>query len=750
MMEGDARIGSANRMAAASVALFCLVAMLVWGVPGLDPSMWDEAAVVAGLRPPRTIFPGFWRFIAGWLFPLFGAERAVAALNLLGAGIGAACVYSVFLTIRQILALIVRFEKPYPVWNRLIAPFFAGVAALCFGLSDPFWSVCRVFSPSEIRLVLFLFVIHALLRWFVAGGNWRLFPAFAAMGVLAAETPFAFLLPLIFAFAYVSVWHRVMDGLLPLPENLPEPEDLPKWRMFFLFLGGMAVAVFANASAFVSLGGVEANGWRLEDIYFRYAGGYWHVFWDAATVVGWMLGLSFAVLPFLVALRMSSLVIRDDRQMPFDCGVIVFFVGILATMQCGAFPSACFWTFTKDASLVESGFLLVLFVFCAMTALAIFGAAFAFECQRVYQTAEGEGRSGVLLKGIVPAIAVVLLALVVVHRPKTVETEMQRIVDAALEEIVEECGDAKYLFTDGHLDPAIELVAAARGKKLYALNMMSGDSDWESCIRKRPFRPETDDCRSAEMGIPVLLRIWAGEKKGGLDKAALQLGFEYWKREHKPLPKMSGLLARPNGMSDEEARRGIERARALAERILKVAPQIGLGGVASALYNAFSAVNWRVSRFARLREEDEMADDLDHNNGVLKKMFGLIEQERMRTFMQMTPREGLRIALRRADFSEARRYATIVLSNDGENPEANFAMGMSELARGHHDPAARYLILCLKRRPKEPAVLNNLSIIMRKLKRYEEAEKFARQAIQLLPDSPEVKKTLADALKKAP
>ena len=57
----DGRIGCGNRLVAAGVALVCVAAMLVWGVPGIDPSLWEELAVVAGLRPPKAIFPGFWR-----------------------------------------------------------------------------------------------------------------------------------------------------------------------------------------------------------------------------------------------------------------------------------------------------------------------------------------------------------------------------------------------------------------------------------------------------------------------------------------------------------------------------------------------------------------------------------------------------------------------------------------------------------------------------------------------------------------
>ena len=66
-----------------------------------------------------------------------------------------------------------------------------------------------------------------------------------------------------------------------------------------------------------------------------------------------------------------------------------------------------------------------------------------------------------------------------------------------------------------------------------------------------------------------------------------------------------------------------------------------------------SAVNWRLSRFARMRDDMKLAGDLEENNSALKRMLTAVENERMRTFMQMTPREGLHMALSRADFTEA-------------------------------------------------------------------------------------------------
>lgn len=745
MLQDDGRVGILNLAVAACVGLFAAVALVVWGIPGLDPSVWDEAAVVAGLRPARTVFPGFWRLLVGWFFPLLGVRGSVTALALVGAVVGGCCVAVFCLIVRQILALVIRVERHYPFWSGIVAPFFAAFAALSFALSDPFRDIARTFSPAEIRLALFLLIVHVSLRWFSAGGRWRLLSAMAAMGFLSSETPVAFLLPVLFAFAYLSVRACVMDGLFPWPERLPELEEMPMWRMFFLFFAGLAAGIWLNARSFVAFGGLEANVLTSADVYLRYAIGYWHVLRDAATLVGWMLGLLFCVLPFVVAVRIAPLVITDERPMPFRLGVMMVSVGFLALLQTEVFPSARFWTPVYGHDLVGSGFLLALLMLCAATTLAICGAAFAFECRRTYLRGK-LGTPGFAFRWLVPAIAVLLAAGMARRLPRPVEAEVRGIVDEAVRETVRECGDAKWLFTDGHLDAAIELEALAEGKTLRTLDMMSGGSPWEVAVRQRGLEPSTDEHSAAKIGVPVLLRTWAGECPQRMDESALQLGFELWKRDRREPPKASGLVARTKGIDDGEAERGVAKAVELSKRILAVAAEADAAMLPAALAEALSAVNWRLSRFARMRDDMTLAGNLEENNSALKRMLTAVESERMRTFMQMTPREGLHIALSRADFMVARRYAAAVLAYDEDDPEANFGMGMGELSLGRHKEAETHLKRCLVRRPDEPAVLNNLSIICRKLGRYKESEEYARRAIKRLPDSPEVKRTLADIL----
>ena len=282
------------------------------------------------------------------------------------------------------------------------------------------------------------------------------------------------------------------------------------------------------------------------------------------------------------------------------------------------------------------------------------------------------------------------------------------------------------------------------GSQVKPLNMMSGPSAWDKYIRTRHFAEGTPDRASAEVGIPVLLRVWAGEMTNGMDNAAVQLGFEFWRRARKPLPKCSGFVAREKGLSDAEVERGISVANAIAARIIRIAKENPHMAVSPALRSAVSSVSWRISRFARMRDDDPLANELDEWNDAVKHMMKLIDYERMRTFMQMTPYEGLRLSLRRADFVEARKYGATVLQIDPEDPEANFGTGMAFLMEEKFKEAEFYLERTLVKRPDEPAVLNNLSIIYRKTNRLEKSLEYVRKAHELAPENEEISRTLKD------
>ena len=58
--------------------------------------------------------------------------------------------------------------------------------------------------------------------------------------------------------------------------------------------------------------------------------------------------------------------------------------------------------------------------------------------------------------------------------------------------------------------------------------------------------------------------------------------------------------------------------------------------------------------------------------------------------------------------------------------------------------AADSLEACLKRKSREPAVLNNLALALKEMGRFDEAEKRAREALALVPRSAEVKATIVE------
>jgi len=748
-LESRTRLGAKDYIVASVLGVLAFVAFGALSLPGLDPAQWEETAVAAQLIPPRDVFPGFWRILASLIFSALGFSKALHVLSVSGAVVGGVIVALTYVLVCRLLRGLAQSAGDFKVWNGFISTFFAAIAAVLVAVADPVWRMVQTFSPECLMLFMLLAAVNMWLKWLGQGGTWRLYAIVALMGLLAAETPFAFVFCFVFLFGYFRLWRHVVDGYSRAPDALVDPECLPRWRMFFLFWGALGLGVWLNASIFARLGGVDANGWDLADLYFRYGFCYLRSLGSAASWLGWVLGLGFSIIPLFVVFHLFPEAVSDERQMEFRKGVILVFMFILAALQTGAFPVATFWIQVRTGAAVSSGFLLGIFVLCEALVVTLVGAAFTFECQRVYLREEDE-RPGIKLRALVPVLAVALCALAAVRLPRPVEIEMKKIVRDALEETLVECEGAKWLFTDGHLDNPLRLMAAAKGQDLKPLNMMSGEGRWESSVRMSNFPYGSADRDVAATGIPLLLRTWCCEKPNGMDEAALQLGFELWKRENKPMPTVSGFVAREKGFDGEAVKRGAAAAEKLAERILELSPRLKDAHPSNLLMDAFSSVSWRISRLARMRNNEDLADKLDAANTALKRLLTLVEYERQRTFMQLTPWEGLLLALRRADFVEAMRLAPAVLRMDPENPEANFGMGMGFLKDNKYEDAKTYLERCLVRRPDEPVVMNNLSIICRKLKMYDEALDYAKRAIILLPDSPEVKQTLQDATDKAP
>ena len=186
------------------------------------------------------------------------------------------------------------------------------------------------------------------------------------------------------------------------------------------------------------------------------------------------------------------------------------------------------------------------------------------------------------------------------------------------------------------------------------------------------------------------------------------------------------------------------------------------GGTDDAVAAKFDALLWRAARIAGERAERQAASKspdaaelerqemrrLDGLNASLRAQGEVVEQMLPTEKLVLTAREALDVALRRADFELARRYAGEVLAGAPEDPAANFALGMAHLEAKEYFRASVCFEKALRKNPNEPAALNNIAIAYMKLGQGEKALGFAERAAKVHPKSAEIRRTLAEIRKK--
>jgi tetratricopeptide (TPR) repeat protein len=286
---------------------------------------------------------------------------------------------------------------------------------------------------------------------------------------------------------------------------------------------------------------------------------------------------------------------------------------------------------------------------------------------------------------------------------------------------------------------------------------MSGNSGYEAKIRKRV---DTENKYQNELaaGTADALRTWMRDDSSIISNLALQVGFELWRTNNKKIPKCGGFLAKTGDSDGFETTEGVKAAYSLANSILSFREECDISDIESLeLRSALSRVQWRLSRMCRMRAylaslnkdavlakaENELADRLEEANPEWIKA-KKIEDEILHknTTLTLTPREGLNISLKRADFRLASSYAKKVIVQEEDDISANFALGMDYFLNHRYDKAEEYLKRALKNAPGEPAILNNLAVVLIRLDRFDEAETNAVKALEVLPNSQEIQETL--------
>ncbi|GEM_PF-879600 len=738
--------------------------------PALHPTAWAACAEAAGLREPVAIIPGLWRLFAHILYNIAGIQAGTGILAFLGKISFGVILALSYLFCRGVLAFSVRSQTPeYKFWRRYVSRLICLLVAFLFAASDPVWQLCLSFTPQTFLLVLMLFAAYQWIKFFTDGSVRPAYISMFCFGLLAADTPLGIVLTVCCWVGYMILVSQRLLGHVDLLDAYKR--QAAKWYLTFFWALGVVVGIAFNVMSFISFDGLAATGLTGGDIPLRYGVEYFGLFTGAASLGGWIIcgGLSI----MLLAIVLMSVIRTTDSEyfLGYGEGLTFFLVGCFTYLQLFSIRPLWVWNWIDEPEMVRSPLFLSLFVsffavsfLLALTVLSV--NLFCRDTRRIahridedsYQAEEpGKKRILSVRKVVFLSVCIVFALGALPGRVQFRTNRMLAIMNAFVRETVREAGDAQWLFTDGSYDAGIELVGAAQGKSLVCVPVFHG-------LTSRPLSTivlamqDDEDRLSAQVGGANILSAWQRDKPERMAKSAVQIGFELWRRSGSMYPTTSGVLARP-GMDGELCATGVTVSHALINNILDLYAAGGPSKYAGRFVNdLFLVMQWRLSRLARIRAEiddhagkenlalteSELAGKLDDNNESLQRLIENVANANRLMMRQMTPREGLQFALVRADFRLARRYAEPILKADPDNSSANFAMGMSYFEEGQYSRAEEFLARCLRRNPNEPAVWNNLAVVKMRTGRFDEALKDAQKALEIIPDSIEVKDTIRE------
>lgn len=764
-----------DRILALAVGVVSFALLLVWSFPGLHPYVWTDMAVGAGLLPQGTMLPGFGALMSNLIFSVLPFGMALPANVLLAKLLMAVCSAMLYGSLCGVMTLISGMGARD--WNRrmLAIRVASFVGALAFACADPVWHAAQGLIASTF--VIFLVVVA--FRQFVKLLETARF-AYAATtllvtGLLCAETPLGWLalaFGIFFTMRYLAQphtdeWKAFLD---------PVRMQRTKWTMTFVFIGSFVIGAALEMVAFAGLDGMRAAGISYGELPVRYALSYAGLVTSSMDIQGLCLFLLAVVVPFVLASVLIGFATDEDHFLPFKFSIVYFLVGTVAFLQLSPFEFAWFWTLvgggvSSRQVIVFSSLLSVVTLSLSFYVLGveIFCRDYAHIENVMYQsyTDENDGaRSGRgdivsvrLSVGRLSLLAVPLLVAAVVLWGRALPNDraVLKLICDFVDETIAESSGARYLFTDGSYDAVLRLEARRRGADVVPISLMSGSSRHDAYVRQLSTE-NFEDRMTLETGAAEALRTWVTSKSEKLSEVAVQIAFELFRLNRRLNPVVYGLLVRPVGGDAQAAAASVDRCHAMADRIVQLHEQGIWRHVKDArLKDLLLFAQFRLAVMSRLRAIDldaqkkvkesiaeiSYSDRLNANNPSLVKILKRMDWVRRQSGEALTPREGLEVAMKRADFVMARRYAMPVLMEDKDEPNANFAVGMSYYAEEQFAKAEEYLKRVLKRSPKEAAVYNNIALICLKTGRLDEAEKNAKKADELYPNSKEVKDTIS-------
>ena len=799
MNDGRRRGALVNWLMPVLIGLAVTALLWYYRFPTLNPVVWGDVAAANGVRPPTHILQGLIRAGYLWCFTRLPYDQAVRVLMIAGwvvGGLIAALSYRLFLSLSG--SLILKLCELRSSRGRIIVASAMTVAAVGFALCDPVWyAVQGGLSAVGFDLLLIEFAMLLAWRFTVTSRRRYAFLSMFLFAVLSAEMPLGFVGAVLLTLLVFWV-EEIGDDDNPASRRLLNPLV----RLSFHRTLGVIFAVTFILSLWVELTQLQdlagyagvACDTPLLDRLVAYAREIYRFFLDAAPWKAWVLLFILVASPFVVARLIRDRALDEERFLPASFIVMLTLLGVVAWSQISGFKDLWYGNWFDKCAVNEPLLgMAAVFLSAITTAWTLTAVGVSLFIRKPTAVAEvnfdddamemPDGRRALerielfrhCIRPVAAFVPVLIVLNIVQMRDSSVLRGMLRSIDDYVVETVRECRESGVtrLFTDGSLDVGMELEAHRHGETLLATSLLARGDAQSRRLLNRGLTNEYDMVL-LDRGVPHLLRTWVQDGNGSLATTGVQLGFELWRRrESEARPVYLGTIAlppeRPADAPCPDRDAAAARARELGGRLLALYDEGKPDREGTPLIRTLLRyVQWRLSRFGFMRAESigrldwgeaasleqELANRLRDRNSSYREMKEAMSRMVEERSARLSPREGLRLGLDRANFRMAATFAESIIVATPDDLNANFAIAMNHFTSEEFVQAEPYFRKCLEKRPDDPAILNNLAVVEFRLYRYEEAEHFAKaalEAIQRLPPEqaeyvtrfePQVKRTI--------
>lgn len=773
----ETKYGVIDLILAAAVGIAAFVFLTVWAFPGLHLRVWTETAVAAGLLPQAKMLPGFAGLIGYGLFQLLPFATALSACVWIGKTLIALTGVIAYFAFSGMMEAASGSGARDLVRRRQAIRMASFTAALLLVFSSPAWMSAQGLTGAAVVLFLLVCAVYFFMRLIRTASPAIAMQALFVTGLLTAESPIGWL---VLVAGIVAVMQYVGKNKTEAWMDFLDPIRMQrtKWSLTFFFLAAFLFGALAEMLSFYLLDGLPSHGASAGELPVLYAMAYWGALSDGMSFVGFAAFLLAFVVPVVITTVMVPGATDEDRYLSFKFSLVYLIAVAVAFLQLSPFAGAqvcnllgpaeissrvaiVFAAFLSSVTVAWGLYVLGVEVFCRdyehIEMVLYQGFAEELEEARAHREENIESVRLTFLRLTVLVLPLVMAAMAVWGRRLDDDRRLVGVIDTFVRETLDEAKGTKYLFTDGAYDSLIRLEAKRRGQSVIPVSFWG--TDYMSAYIRQLGTEGMEDRKTLEVGAAETLQTWVTSKSSRLKDLAVQLKFEFFRLNRHLKPLVYGTLVRPVGGDEAEAAASVARCHALADTIIDL-HEDGTWRHAKddLLKDRFLFAQFRLAVMCALRsscydaegktkeskEETDYATRLNVripscNRKRIDKKTGWASRQ---SGEDLTPREGLDIAMRRADFVMARRYAMPVLMEDPDEPHANIAMGMSYYHEEQFARAEEYLVRALKRMPDEPMIHNNLALVHLKTGRISEAEKCAKRAIELAPDIPEIRDTV--------